>query len=255
MCWFDAAQVGALAQLPLTLYHRNSLVNLKNRLQIGALTVGAFDRFQIASNSAHGPAQGLIPDLVPDGERGLAAGIKNLFNMLGLVVASLVAGQLMGSGAPTLAFAAIGAVVALSAAITLVARGEAPAGGPRSRVERPACSAVSQPRAALRGLRDLLNVDLRRHSSFAWLIASRFLILPGIYAVQGFSEYFIHGLLRLLRESGHILRSTARRGGGRLRGGSRLLAQPHSPVSVPQKTGSAPCCLARRHGNSEGHAI
>jgi len=58
--------------------------------------LAAYLLLQFASNSTHGPAQGLIPDLVPEKDRGLASGIKNLFDMLGLVVASLVAGQLMG---------------------------------------------------------------------------------------------------------------------------------------------------------------
>jgi Na+/melibiose symporter-like transporter len=76
--------------------------------------LAAYLLLQLASNSAHGPAQGLIPDLVPEQQRGLASGIKNLFDMLGLVVASLVAGQLMEAGSSALAFVAIGAVLAVS---------------------------------------------------------------------------------------------------------------------------------------------
>jgi Na+/melibiose symporter-like transporter len=87
--------------------------------------LAAYLLLQLASNGAHGPAQGLIPDLVPEEQRGLASGVKNLFDMLGMVVASLVAGQLMGEGSPALAFVAIGAVLAASALVTLLTTSEA----------------------------------------------------------------------------------------------------------------------------------
>jgi Na+/melibiose symporter-like transporter len=47
-----------------------------------ALLVG-YLLLQTSSNTAHGPAQGLIPDLVPAERRGLASGLKNLFDMAG----------------------------------------------------------------------------------------------------------------------------------------------------------------------------
>ncbi len=153
--------------------------------------LAAYMLLQAASNAAHGPAQGLIPDLVPDERHGLASGIKNLFDMGGLVVASLVAGQLMGDGNPTLAFAIIGGVLVVSGLITVLAAPEAPtlaSGASATSQERPA----GGPR---QGLRDLLRVDLRAYPDYTRLIVSRFLILLGIYAVQGFAQYFIRDRL------------------------------------------------------------
>jgi MFS family permease len=145
---------------------------------------------QIFSNTAHGPAQGLIPDLVPEERRGMVSGIKNLFDMGGLVVASLVAGQLMGAGNATLAFAIIGAVLAASAAVTLLATREAPAVAMADgALPGPAGSAVGYT------LRELFRVDFRRYPAYARLIVSRFLILLGIYAVQGFVQYYIRDML------------------------------------------------------------
>jgi MFS family permease len=46
-------------------------------------------------------------------------------------------------------------------------------------------------------LRDLLSVDFRRYPDYTWLIVSRFLILLGIYAVQGFAQYYIRDVLRV----------------------------------------------------------
>ena len=150
--------------------------------------LAAYLLLQLASNGAHGPAQGLIPDLVPEEQRGLASGVKNLFDMLGMVVASLVAGQLMGEGSPTLAFVAIGVVLAASALVTLLTTSEA---------SSPLPPREGMGEAERLRLRDLLSVDFRRYPDYTWLIVSRFLILLGIYAVQGFAQYYIRDVLRV----------------------------------------------------------
>ena len=71
---------------------------------------------QGSSNLAHGPAQGLIPDLVPANMRGVASGAKSLFDMSGVIVASLVVGRLMGGNSPRLLL-----TVAVIAAILMAA--------------------------------------------------------------------------------------------------------------------------------------
>jgi MFS family permease len=139
---------------------------------------------QFVSNMAHGPAQGLIPDLVPSDRRGMASGIKNLFDMLGLVITSLVAGNLMGGGNPVLAFAIIGAVLAISALTTILTTPE----GPTSDAET---SAVDH------RLPDLLRVDWQSYPEYKQMIISRYLILVGIYAVQSFAQYYIRDWLRI----------------------------------------------------------
>jgi MFS family permease len=141
----------------------------------------AYLLLQLASNTGHGPAQGLIPDLVPSEHRGLASGIKNLFDMSGLVVTSLVAGQLMGDGSYVLAFSVIAGVLLVSASVTVATTREP--------------STLDQPVPAVEGQSGLLGVDLRRYPRYAWLLASRLFILLGIYAVQGFAQYFIRDRL------------------------------------------------------------
>ena len=137
---------------------------------------------QVASNAAHGPAQGLIPDLVPSDRRGIASGIKNLFDMGGLVVTSLVAGQLMGQGNPGVAFAIIAGVLLACALITVLATPEKPT------------STIGES-AGGTTLRSLVQVDFRRYPAYSWLLLSRFLILLGVYAVQSFAQYFIRDRL------------------------------------------------------------
>lgn len=144
---------------------------------------------QSVSNMAHGPAQGLIPDLVPPERRGLASGYKNLFDMAGLIVASLVAGNLMGQDNPSLAFAIIGAILAACALTTVLGTPEA---SDVAAVPTPAGNPSSSARASWR---DRVVAAIREYPDYAWLIASRFLILLGIYAVQTFAQYFIRDRL------------------------------------------------------------
>jgi Na+/melibiose symporter-like transporter len=139
---------------------------------------------QLASNAAHGPAQGLIPDLVPATHRGVASGVKNLFDMGGLVVTSLVAGQLMHDDNPHLAFGIIGGVLAISTLITFLGTHEAPF----------TPNGARKPKS---DLRRLFRVDLKLYPAYRRLLFSRFMILLGIYVVQSFAQYYIRDWLRI----------------------------------------------------------
>jgi len=136
---------------------------------------------QIASNTAHGPAQGLIPDLVALDRRGLASGIKNLFDMGGLVVTSLIAGQLMADDHPASVFGIIAAVLVAGAAITVVTTREPP-----GREMPTAVKTSLSPRT-----------DLAAHPAFADFLVARGLILLGIYVVQSFAQYYLRDWLRV----------------------------------------------------------
>jgi MFS family permease len=150
----------------------------------------AYICLQIVSNCAHGPAQGLIPDLVPEKQRGLASGVKNLADMLGLVVASLTAGRLISDGNPVLAFMVIGAVLATSTVITLLTAEKNTAG------ESPAEKDSSTRIPRTRSLRELV-VGFQSRPGYARLIASRLLILLGIYAAQGFVQYYLKDVMKV----------------------------------------------------------
>jgi MFS family permease len=65
---------------------------------------------QTASNTAQGPYQGMIPDVVPEEQRGTASGYYGLANLLGLLFGTVGAGFILShSGRP----AAIGSIVVL----------------------------------------------------------------------------------------------------------------------------------------------
>ncbi len=142
---------------------------------------------QVANNAAHGPAQGLIPDLVPAERRGLASGIKNLFDMVGLVVTSLIAGQLMGGGNTVPAFAISGGVLLVSTLVTVLGTPEPSTLGDGARADEVPLADAN--------LRDLLRVDWSSHQDYVWLLFSRFLILLGIYVAQSFLQYYVRDWL------------------------------------------------------------
>lgn len=140
---------------------------------------------QIASNVAHGPMQGLIPDQVPDEQLGTASGVKNLMDMGGLIAASLAAGSLLSPDDryPTTIMLAVMAVLALSAAVTFLTAREQPTSDLKKNENR-----IS--------FREIFNIDLAGNRNYFRLIGSRFVFLIGIYGVQTFAQYFIRDVMR-----------------------------------------------------------
>lgn len=54
--------------------------------------------FQFSSNVSHGPLQGLIPDLVPEAQRGVASAVKSIFELLPLILVGLTTAKVVGMG-------------------------------------------------------------------------------------------------------------------------------------------------------------
>jgi MFS family permease len=142
---------------------------------------------QLCSNIAHGPFQGLIPDLVPPERLGVAAGVKNLLDIGGLLAGVLAAGYFVDRGQTHLALAIIVAVMCITLLATLFGVREAPA------QRAPIVSTWRHVRSVAR---HIYFLDCRRYPAYAWLLASRFLVLFGIYAIQGFAQYFIRDVLQ-----------------------------------------------------------
>jgi MFS family permease len=135
---------------------------------------------QISSNVAHGPVQGLLPDRVPPEQLGSASGIKNIMDMSGLVVSSLIVGRMVPPDVrqPVGAMLVVALLLAISAAVTVGGANEEPTGGGYSTRD-------------WREIWRVFRVDWHAHSGFGWLIASRFFYLFGIYGIQVFAQYFV----------------------------------------------------------------
>jgi len=144
---------------------------------------------QFTSNIAHGPAQGLLPDKIPPEKHGAASGVKNLLDMTGLVVASLVMGNLLDPDAPNalIPLGVVAVMLMIGTLVTVLGAREAPTNS--NQPESP--HADTQEAATLRSRIPRLTRD----TPYTWLIASRFLFLLGIYDIQVFAQYYIRDVI------------------------------------------------------------
>jgi MFS family permease len=81
---------------------------------------------QFSSNISHGPLQALIPDLVPENQRGRASAVKSLLELLPLVLVGLTIAKLVGAGQLGWAFFATGASLLVVAVIAMLTVKEVP---------------------------------------------------------------------------------------------------------------------------------
>jgi MFS family permease len=149
---------------------------------LGSLALG-YGGLQFTSNLAHGPAQGLMHDRIPAERMGLASGLKNLLDMAGLVVSSVVAGRLLSpeNPEPMGVIALVAGLMILGATATAVGVREDPA---------PASTARFVDR-----LRLSFRVDIKANTAYWRLIWVRLLFLLGIYGIQGFAQYYVRDVL------------------------------------------------------------
>jgi len=133
---------------------------------------------QVSSNVAHGPYQGLIPDLVPEERRGTASGVKQFAEIVGIIVTSLATAALMAKGQTLLAIGVIMAVLTVTMLITVI--------GVR---EEPLRDASKQPLRET--MLDTFKVDPRRYPDYFWLLLSRLFVVMGMNLVRNYVLYFV----------------------------------------------------------------
>lgn len=138
----------------------------------------AYFLLQFASNVAHGPYQGLIPDRVPEKSRGAASGAKQFAEILGIIVTSLATAKLMGSGHTVLAIVVIMAVLTLTMLITVLSVHESP-------------FRTSAPQSLRETILSTFRVDLRSYPDYFWMLLSRLFIVTGMNLVRNYALYFI----------------------------------------------------------------
>jgi MFS family permease len=140
----------------------------------------AYIGLQLTSNLAHGPAQGLMHDRVPSSQMGIASGVKNVFDMAGLVISSLLIGRILDPRHIGSAMAVIAGFLLLGGAFTLIGVRE----GNGSIAGLPK---IQQP--------PMRSLGLREYPAFWRLIVVRLLFLTGVYGVQTFAQYYIRDTL------------------------------------------------------------
>jgi MFS family permease len=135
--------------------------------------------FQIASNTAQGPYQGMLPDQVTAEQRGEASGYYGLMNMLGTIVGFLVVGALLiPKGHLKLAILTLPVVIAIAGALVIF-------GVPDRR--RTAMPTQRLGRSVLLSV----AIDTKRYRDFAWLMVSRLFFLMAPVAIGTYAFNFI----------------------------------------------------------------
>ena len=138
----------------------------------------AFMLVQLGNNVTSAAYSGIIPDLVPEDQRGRASGYMALMSQLGTLLGVVASGVLLGGRPEGLKFAVLALVLAGVGAWTIL--------GIR---ERPL---PSKPPAIHWGhyLRSLW-IDPRQHPDFAWVWITRALVMLGFYSVLPFINYYL----------------------------------------------------------------
>ena len=149
----------------------------------------AYCLVQVGSNTAQGPYQGFIPDLVPEGKRGLASGVKSLLEILGGVALLYLIAIFMdrystGEGVfwlwlalGALAFVLLGALIATALTVK----------------ERPGVSGSQLP--LLSTLYKSFKIDVRANRDFVWFLVSRLFMLMAFTTLQTFALYFLRDVV------------------------------------------------------------
>jgi MFS family permease len=81
---------------------------------------------QFSSNISHGPLQGLIPDMVPEDQRGRASAIKALFELVPIFLVGITIAKMVGAGHLDWAIATTGAFLLITALVTMFTVKEEP---------------------------------------------------------------------------------------------------------------------------------
>ena len=182
---------------------------------------------QFASNTAQAPYQGLLPDVVPETQRGEASGYYGVANLVGIAAGTVGAGLLLahlGRGAAIFSIALV-LVTTMLATVMLVP----------DRV-RPVESQFQNVREMLR---KTFGGPLRNRS-FVWLMVSRLLIFMGFGGLQNYAFfYFDNVFFHHDRRATAIAASTLL---GIAIGVAALVSWPASRLS--DRTGRRPLILA-----------
>ena len=140
---------------------------------------------QVSGNTAQSGYQGFIPDLVPEGKRGLASGVKILLEIGGGIALLGLIGPFMdryfaGEGGSwlwlslgLLAGALLGAMIATVLTVK----------------EPPGAGAPKLPLPTL--LYKTFKIDVKAHRNFVWFIVSRLFIVMALAPLQTFTLYFL----------------------------------------------------------------
>jgi MFS family permease len=128
----------------------------------------------LSTNTARGPFQGYVPDLVPDPQVGLASSMVGLMQVLGNVLGFLLGGIALSRGSVELAVIAVAVIEVATMAGVVLRVPKGPPAKPRNG------------RSWLNIAAETWGTDILRERSYIWLLVSRLFILMGGAALLNF---------------------------------------------------------------------
>lgn len=151
---------------------------------------------QCAANTAQGPFQAFIPDLVPEKRWGAASGVKSLAEVVVSVAFLRIVAYFLdvysGDGEEIWLWLAIGFpwVVLLGAMVATVLT-----------VKEVPLSSGSQP-FEMATLVNAYKIDVKGNPGFVWFLVSRLFILMALGTLQSFALYFLRDVVRVPNPAG-----------------------------------------------------
>lgn len=151
----------------------------------------------IGNNIATGAYSGMIPDIVPQDQRGEASGWMATMSQVGTIIGVVSASRLMALGQVTACYAVIAASMVLFLLATLFGTRETPRREPPTSVNW------------LEFVKSLW-IDPRKHPDFAWVWITRALVVMGMWTVQEYMQFYLTDVMKVAEAdkemvTGHVV--------------------------------------------------
>jgi Na+/melibiose symporter-like transporter len=143
----------------------------------------AYMGVQLGCNWLGGPYAGLIPDVVPEAQRGRASGWMAVMQATGTILGAIAAGSLIRNGDYRPVYVLIAAAFLVMLCLTLW--------GVRERPSKRDPGAFN-----LRTFLRSFLLDPRRYRDFYWVLITRGMVTMGMYSVYPFFLYFLGDVIQ-----------------------------------------------------------
>jgi MFS family permease len=134
---------------------------------------------QFFTNVSSGAFQPTLADFVPEKQRGISAGLKGLFTLIGSVIGVALISALLAANLDTAALIVVAASFVLTTVLNVIAM------RPYDKTD-----AEITPIHLGAALRDMFRIQ-KVAGGFWWFIFGSFLIYMGLSNFQGFSQYYL----------------------------------------------------------------
>ncbi len=139
---------------------------------------------QLGNNIASAAYMGVIPDLVPEDQRGSASGYMALMSQLGTLLGALGSGFVLNKASELSKYAVVAGVMAIVAVITVWGIRENP-------------MPVRPPKLQWGKYVKSLWIDPKLYPDFAWVWVTRALVMLGFYSVLPYVNYYLIDVIHI----------------------------------------------------------